>query len=86
MPSRPHQTPKSCTTVVVGNEQVLPSTRSELLNSSGERASASRSILPARSAGRGARGKALVVCLLNMVAGYRPGSFRWMQMHRKHGT
>ena len=63
--------------------------RSELLNSSGERASARRSILPvgiSTDLGRSPPVVTVVVCLLKMVARYRPGSFGWMQMHRQHGT
>ena len=59
--------------------------RSELLNSSGERASARRSILPVGIFTDPPSPPVLtvVVCLLKMVARYRPGSFGWMQMHRQ---
>lgn len=61
--------------------------RSELLKSSGERASARRSILPVGiSMDLSLPVQTVVVCLLKMVARYRPGSFGWMQMHRQHGT
>ena len=62
--------------------------RSELLNSSGERASARRSILPVGISTDPPSPPVLtvVVCLLKMVARYRPGSFGWMQMHRQHGS
>ena len=60
--------------------------RSELLNSSGERASARRSILPVGISTESPPPiLTVVVCLLKMVARYRPGSFGWMQMHRQHG-
>ena len=61
--------------------------RSELLNSSGERASARRSILPVGiSTDLSLPVQTVSVCLLKMVARYRPGSFGRMQMHRQHGT